>query len=123
MSVDVPEEYGGLEMDKVTSALIAENIAICGSFSVSFSAQRRHRYASVRLVWHGGAEKEYLPRLASGECIAAYGVSEASSGSDAVNIRARATLSEDGKHYVLNGEKMWTSNAGIADLFTGVREN
>jgi alkylation response protein AidB-like acyl-CoA dehydrogenase len=118
MAVDVPEEYGGLQMDKVTSALIAEKIAICGSFSVSFSAHAG--IGTLPLVWYGTAEQKsrYLPRLASGEWVAAYALSEASSGSDAMNIRTRATLSEDGKHYVLNGEKMWTSNAGIANLFT-----
>ena len=118
MAVDVPEEYDGLQMDKVTSALIAEKIAICGSFSVSFSAHAG--IGTLPLVWYGTAEqkKRFLPRLAVGECVAAYALSEASSGSDAMNIRTRATLSEDGKHYVLNGEKMWTSNAGIAGLFT-----
>jgi len=118
MAVDVPEEYGGLQMDKVTSALIAEKIAICGSFSVSFSAHAG--IGTLPLIWYGTAEqkKRYLPRLASGEWVAAYALSEASSGSDAMNIRTRATLSADGKHYLLNGEKMWTSNAGIASLFT-----
>ncbi len=118
MAVDVPEEYDGLQMDKVTSALIAEKIAICGSFSVSFSAHAG--IGTLPLVWYGTADqkKRFLPRLAAGECIAAYALSEASSGSDAMNIRTRATLSEDGKHYLLNGEKMWTSNAGIAGLFT-----
>ncbi len=118
MGVDVPEEHGGLQMDKVTSALIAEKIAICGSFSVSFSAHVG--IGTLPLVWYGTAEqkKKYLPRLASGEWIAAYALSEASSGSDAMNLRTRAKLSADGKHYVLNGEKMWISNAGIANLFT-----
>ena len=114
MGVDVPEEHGGLQMDKVTSALIAEKIAICGSFSVSFSAHVG--IGTLPLVWYGTAEqkKKYLSRLASGEWIAAYALSEASSGSDAMNLRTRAKLSADGKHYVLNGEKMWISNAGIA---------
>ncbi len=118
MGVDVPEEHGGLQMDKVTSALIAEKIAICGSFSVSFSAHVG--IGTLPLVWYGTAEqkKKYLSRLASGEWIAAYALSEASSGSDAMNLRTRAKLSADGKHYVLNGEKMWISNAGIANLFT-----
>jgi alkylation response protein AidB-like acyl-CoA dehydrogenase len=118
MGVDVPEEYGGLQMDKVTSALIAEKIAICGSFSVSFSAHIG--IGTLPLVWYGTAEqkKRFLPRLASGEWVAAYALSEASSGSDAMNIRTQAKLSADGKHYVLNGEKMWISNAGIASLFT-----
>lgn len=118
MATDVPEAYGGLQMDKVTSALIAENIAICGSFSVSFSAHAG--IGTLPLVWYGTAQQKekYLPRLASGEWIAAYALSEASSGSDAMNLRTQAKLSADGKHYVLHGEKMWTSNAGLANLFT-----
>jgi alkylation response protein AidB-like acyl-CoA dehydrogenase len=117
MSVDVPEQYGGLEMDKISSALIAEKIAICGSFSVAFSAHVG--IGTMPLVWYGTApqKEKYLPKLASGEWIAAYALSEASSGSDAMNIRTQAKLSSDGKHYVLNGEKMWISNAAMADLF------
>ncbi len=118
MSVDVPEAYGGLEMDKVTSALIADKIAVCGSFSVAFSAHAG--IGTLPLVWYGSEQqkRKYLPRLASGEWIAAYALSESSSGSDAMNIRMQAKLSPDGKYYVLNGEKMWISNAGFADLFT-----
>lgn len=117
MGVDVPELYGGLEMDKVTSALIADKIAVCGSFSVAFSAHVG--IGTLPLVWYGSVQQKekYLPRLASGDWIAAYALSESSSGSDAMNIRTQAKLSPDGKHYVLNGEKMWISNAAIADLF------
>ena len=118
MSIDVPEEYGGLEMEKVTSALIADKIAACGSFSVAFSAHVG--IGTLPLVWYGSAQQKekYLAKLASGEWIAAYALSEASSGSDAMNIRTQARLSADGRHYVLNGEKMWISNAGMANLFT-----
>jgi len=117
MAVDVPEQYGGLALDKVTAALIADRIAVSASFSVSFSAHTG--IGTLPVIWYGTpAQKEkYLPRLASGEWIAAYALSEASSGSDAMNIRTQARLSPDGKHYVLNGEKMWISNAGFADLF------
>lgn len=117
MSVDVPETYGGTEMDKVSSALIAERIAICGSFSVAFSAHVG--IGTLPVVWYGSTQQKekYLPKLSSGEWISAYALSEASSGSDAMNIRAQAKLSPDGKHYVLNGEKMWISNAAMADLF------
>ena len=102
MGIDVPEEYGGLQMDKVTSALIAEKIAICGSFSVSFSAHVG--IGTLPLVWYGTADqkKRFLPRLASGEWVAAYALSESSSGSDAMNIRTQAKLSADGKHAVLS---------------------
>ncbi|MHB1675172.1 MAG: acyl-CoA dehydrogenase family protein [Acidobacteriaceae bacterium] len=118
MGIDVPEEYGGMDMDKVTSALVADNIAICGSFSVAFGAHVG--IGTLPLIWYGsaGQKKKYLGKLASGEWIASYALSEASSGSDAMNIRTQAKLSADGKHYVLNGEKMWISNAGMANLFT-----
>jgi len=117
-SVDIPEEYGGLEMDKVTSAIIADNIAKQGSFSVAFSAHVG--IGTLPIAWYGTTEqkKKYLPKLASGEFIGAYALSESTSGSDAVNARTRAVLSEDGKTYTLNGEKMWITNAGFADIFT-----
>lgn len=118
MSVDVPEEYGGIELDKVTSALISDKISVSGSFSVTFSAHVG--IGMLPLIWYGTRQQKekYLAKLATGEWIAAYALSESSAGSDAMNIRTRATLSPDGKHYVLNGEKMWISNAGMASLFT-----
>lgn len=117
-SVDIPEEYGGLEMDKVTSAIVAENIAKQGSFSVAFSAHVG--IGTLPIVWYGTPEqkKRYLPKLASGEFIGAYALSESTSGSDALHARTLAVLSDDGQTYTLNGEKMWISNAGFADLFT-----
>ena len=117
-AVDIPEEYGGLEMDKASSAIVAENIAKQASFSVAFSAHVG--IGTLPLVWYGTAEqkKKYLPRIASGEIVCAYALSESTSGSDAVNARTRAVLSADGKTYTLNGEKMWISNGGFADLYT-----
>jgi butyryl-CoA dehydrogenase len=117
MAVDVPEEYGGLALDKVTSALVSDRIAVSASFSVSFSAHTG--IGTLPVIWYGTpAQKEkYLPRLASGEWIAAYALSESSSGSDAMNVRTQARISPDGTQYILNGEKMWISNAGFADLF------
>ena len=117
MAVDIPEQYGGLALDKVTAALISDRIAVSASFSVSFSAHTG--IGTLPVVWYGTpAQKEkYLPKLATGEWIAAYALSESSSGSDAMNIRTQARLSADGTKYVLNGEKMWISNAGFADLF------
>ena len=117
-SVDIPEEYGGLEMDKVTSAIIAENIARQGSFSVIFSAHVG--IGTLPIVWYGTPEQKqkYLPRLATAEWVGAYALSESTSGSDAMNARTRAVLSADGSTYTLNGEKMWITNAGMADLFT-----
>ena len=118
LGIDVPEQYGGLDMDKITSTLVSQNLSASGSFSVTFSAHVT--IGTLPLVWYGTPEQKekYLPRLASGEWIAAYALSESSAGSDAMNLRTRATLTPDGKHYVLNGEKMWISNAGIANLFT-----
>jgi alkylation response protein AidB-like acyl-CoA dehydrogenase len=118
LGIDVPEQYGGLDMDKITSTLVAENLSGSGSFSVTFSAHVT--IGTLPLVWYGTPEQKekYLPKLASGEWIAAYALSESSAGSDAMNIRTRATLTPDGQHYLLNGEKMWISNAGIANLFT-----
>jgi butyryl-CoA dehydrogenase len=118
LGVDVPEEYGGLELDKVTSAIIAEKIGVSGSFSVTFSAHAG--IGTLPLTWYGTTQQKekYLAKLASGEWIAAYALSESSAGSDAMNIRTQATLSPDGEHYILNGEKMWISNAGMANLFT-----
>jgi butyryl-CoA dehydrogenase len=117
-SVDIPEEYGGVGMDKVSSTLISDHISVLASFSTAFGAQTG--IGTLPLVWYGTDDQKqrYLPKLASGEWIAAYSLSEASSGSDAMNVRTRAILSEDGAHYILNGEKMWTTNCGIADLFT-----
>jgi len=116
-AVDVPEEYGGTEMDKVSSAIIADRIAKSGSFSVAFGAHVG--IGTLPIVYFGSdAQKQkYLPRLATGELIGAYALSESSSGSDALNARTKAVLSSDGQHYLLNGEKMWISNAGFADVF------
>ena len=116
--VDIPEQYGGMEMDKVTSAIIADRIAKYGSFSTTWGAHTC--IGMLPIVYFGTEEqkKKYLPGLASGETVGAYALSESSSGSDALNCRARATLSPDGKYYLLNGEKMWITNAGFADLFT-----
>ena len=118
LGIDVPEQYGGLDMDKITSTLVSQNLSASGSFSVTFSAHVT--IGTLPLVWYGTPEQKekYLPKLASGEWIAAYALSESSAGSDAMNLRTRATLTPDGKHYVLNGEKMWISNAGMANLFT-----
>ena len=118
MGVDVPEAYGGLEMDKVTSAVIAESISKLASFSVAFSAHVG--IGTLPIVWYGteAQKQKYLPKLATGEWIAAYALSESSSGSDALNCRARAVLSADGKQWIVNGEKMWITNAGLADVFT-----
>ncbi|MFZ0954955.1 MAG: acyl-CoA dehydrogenase family protein [Candidatus Sulfotelmatobacter sp.] len=117
-AVEIPEAYGGLEMDKVTAAVIADHIAKYAGFATTWGAHSG--IGLLPLVYFGTEEqkKKYLPRLAAGEIVGAYALSEASSGSDALNCRTRAQLSADGRHYVLNGEKMWITNAGFADLFT-----
>ena len=116
--VEIPEAYGGLEMDKVTAAIIADHIAKYAGFATTWGAHSG--IGMLPLVYFGTEEqkKKYLPRLATGEMVGAYALSEATSGSDALNCRARAVLSPDGTHYILNGEKMWITNAGFADLFT-----
>ncbi|HEY2468746.1 MAG TPA: acyl-CoA dehydrogenase family protein [Terracidiphilus sp.] len=117
-SVDIPEEYGGLGMDKITSAIITDHLSVLASFSTAFGAQTG--IGTLPLVWYGTEEqkKRFLPKIASGEFITAYALSEATSGSDAMNVRTRATLSPDGTTYTLNGEKMWITNCGIAGLYT-----
>jgi butyryl-CoA dehydrogenase len=117
-NADVPAEYGGSEMDKVSSAIIADRMAKCGSFVVSMGGHAG--IGTLPIVFFGTDEqkKKYLPKLASAEMIGAYALSESTSGSDALNCRTKAVLSPDGKHYILNGEKMWITNAHFADLFT-----
>jgi alkylation response protein AidB-like acyl-CoA dehydrogenase len=115
---EIPESYGGMDLDKVSAAIIADHIAKYASFATTWGGHTG--IGTLPLVYFGTEEQKnkYLPRLASGEIVGAYALSEASSGSDALNCRARAVLSPDGTHYILNGEKMWITNAGFADLFT-----
>src|SRR5689334_9869630 len=117
-SVEIPEAYGGLEMDKVTAAVIADHIAKYAGFATTWGGHTG--IGTLPIVYFGTEEQKqkYLPRLAAGEIVGAYALSESTSGSDALNCRTRAELDSDGKHYVLNGEKMWITNAGFADLFT-----
>src|SRR5207245_5786577 len=117
-SVEIPEAYGGLEMDKITAAVIADHIAKYAGFATTWGGHTG--IGTLPIVYFGTEDQKnkYLPRLAAGEIVGAYALSEASSGSDALNCRARAQVSSDGKHYILNGEKMWITNAGFADLFT-----
>jgi butyryl-CoA dehydrogenase len=117
-AVDIPEEFGGMGMNKTSSVVISDHISVLASFSTAFGAHVG--IATLPLVWYGTPElqQRYLPRLASCELIGAYALSESTSGSDAMNIRTRATLSPDGEHYILNGEKHWITNCGIAGLYT-----
>ena len=115
---DVPEEFGGLGLDKISTACITEEIGKAGSFAV---AQGAHTgIGTLPIVYYGNKEQKekYLPDLAAGTKIAAYGLTEAGAGSDAVGgCRTKAVLSEDGKHYILNGEKMFITNGGWAETF------
>ena len=118
LMIDAPEEYGGLELDKATSMLVGEKISYAGSFSVAYAAHSG--IGTLPLIYYGtSAQKEkYLEKIISGEWIAAYCLTEPESGSDALGARATATLSEDGKYYLLNGTKQFITNGGFAQLFT-----
>jgi alkylation response protein AidB-like acyl-CoA dehydrogenase len=113
----IPEEYGGLGLDQTSGVVVAENFGRAASFAVTFGAQTG--IGTLPIVYFGNEEtkKKYLPKIVSGELVPAYALTEAGSGSDALAAKATAKLSEDGKHYILNGEKMWISNAGFSDLF------
>lgn len=116
--VDIPEEDGGLELDKATSMLVAEKIGPSGSFAITSSGQTG--IGSLPLVYYGTSEQKqkYLEKLTSGEWIAAYCLTEPDCGSDPLSARTTATLSEDGSCYLLNGVKQFITNAAFADLFT-----
>jgi len=116
-NVDIPEAYGGSDMDKIASAIIAEHLSVNGSFSVAFGGHVG--IGTLPIVYFGTPDqkKKYLPKLASGEWVAAYALSESTSASDAMNPRTKAVLSPDGKEWILNGEKMWITNGGFADVY------
>jgi len=118
LRVDIPEAYGGLGLDKVSSAYVGEQIGIMPSFAGSLGAHTT--IGTLPIVYFGNAEQKsrYLPKLATGELIGAYALTEPGSGSDALAALTKATLTEDGRHYLLNGQKMWITNGGFADVFT-----
>ncbi len=118
LSIDIPEKYGGLGLNKVSSAIVGEQFALQASFA---GTQSSHvNIGTLPIVFFGTEEqkKKYLPRLATGEMIGAYALTEPHSGSDALAAKTKAVLSEDGTHYTLNGQKMWITNGSFADLFT-----
>ncbi len=117
LGTDVPEEYGGLGLDKVSTTLVAEAMGTAASFGVVYGAHTG--IGSLPIVYFGNdAQKEkYLPKLASGEWCGAYCLTEPGAGTDALNAKTKAVLSEDGKYYILNGEKMFITNAGWASSF------
>lgn len=117
LGIDIPEEYGGIDFTKTASMAVTENMAESGSFSVGFSVQTG--IGTLPIVYFGTPEQQakYLPRLAAGEMVSAYALTEPGAGSDSLGAKTTAVLNEAGSHYILNGSKMWISNAGFADIF------
>ncbi|MFN7946972.1 MAG: acyl-CoA dehydrogenase family protein [Blastocatellia bacterium] len=117
LRVDIPEKHGGMGLDKVSSALIGESIALMPSFGASLGAHTT--IGSLPIVYFGNEAQraKYLPKLATGELIAAYALTEPGAGSDAMSAKTKATLSDDGTYYILKGQKMWITNGGFADVF------
>ncbi|HKF55524.1 MAG TPA: acyl-CoA dehydrogenase family protein [Blastocatellia bacterium] len=118
LSIDIPEKYGGLGLNKVSSSIVGEQFALQSSFA---GTQSSHvNIGTLPLVFFGTEQQKqkYLPRLATGEMIGAYALTEPQSGSDALAAKTKAVLSADHRYYTLNGQKMWITNGGFADLFT-----
>jgi len=113
----IPEAYGGSGLDKISAAVLAEKLAGYGSFAVSHGGHSG--IGTVPIVYFGTEEqkKKYLPKIASGEMLSCYCLSEPQAGSDSMASRTRAVLSPDGKNYILNGQKMWITNGGFADVY------
>src|SRR4051812_23160824 len=117
IGANIPEEYGGLALDQTSSALIAENLGRSASFATTLGAQSGIGLLPIVYFGTEAAKKNYLPRIAAGDLITAYALTEAGSGSDAMAAKATAKLSADGTHYLLNGEKMFITNGGLADSY------
>lgn len=117
LAADVPAEYDGLGLDKISSALITEKMALAGGFSITHGAHVGIGSLPIVLFGNDDQKQKYLPKLASGELIAAYALTEPSSGSDALGAKTTAKLNAEGTHYILNGEKQWITNSGFADVF------
>jgi len=117
IAANIPEEYGGLGLDQTSSALVGENVGRSASFATTLGAESGIGLLPIIYFGTEAAKQKYLPRIASGELITAYALTEAGSGSDAMAAKATARLSADGTHYILNGEKMFITNGGFADVF------
>ena len=118
LGTHMPEEYGGMDMDFNTNTIIGEAVGPSGSFSVAYNAHTGIGMLPILYFGTDAQKEKYLPKLATGELKASYCLTEPSSGSDALSAKASAVLSDDGQHYILNGQKMWITNAGFADIFT-----
>ena len=120
IGIDTPEEFGGTDLDKITACLITEGVGWGGSSSFGCIFGVQTGIGSLGIVFFGTPEqkKKYLPKLITGEWIAAYGLTEPSAGSDALSAKTTAFLSDDGSHYILNGEKQFISNGGWAYVYT-----
>src|SRR5580765_4212571 len=116
LGVDVPEEYGGLALDKVTSLIVSERMSKAASFGATFGAQANLTVLPLMLFGTPAQQQQYLPKLLTGELVGAYCLSETGSGSDALGAKTKAMRQADGS-FILNGEKMWITNGGIADVF------
>ncbi|XP_045165719.2 complex I assembly factor ACAD9, mitochondrial-like [Mercenaria mercenaria] len=116
--MQIPEEYGGLELDATKFARLAEITALDGAIAVTLAGHGSIGLKGILIAGTEAQKQKYLPKLASGEHIAAFCLTEPTSGSDAASIQTRATLSEDGQTFHLNGGKIWITNGGIADIFT-----
>ena len=117
IGVNIPEEYGGLGLDQTSGALVGDNIGRSASFATTLGAESGIGLLPIIYFATEQAKQKYLPKIAAGELITAYALTEAGAGSDAMAGKATARLSEDGKEYILNGEKMWITNGGFADIF------
>jgi alkylation response protein AidB-like acyl-CoA dehydrogenase len=117
ISANVPEEYGGLGLDQTSGAIVGENLGRVASFATTMGAQGGIGLLPILYYGTEEAKQKYIPKIITGEMITAYALTEAGSGSDALAAKATARLSEDGTHYILNGEKMWITNGGFADVF------
>jgi len=117
IGANIPEEYGGLGLDQTSGALVGENIGRCASFATTLGAESGIGLLPIIYFGTEAAKQKYLSKIASGELITAYALTEAGSGSDAMAAKATARLSTDGTHYILNGEKMFITNGGFADIF------
>uniref|UniRef100_A0A3B4A3K6 Complex I assembly factor ACAD9, mitochondrial n=1 Tax=Periophthalmus magnuspinnatus TaxID=409849 RepID=A0A3B4A3K6_9GOBI len=116
--MQIPEEYGGLGLSNTMYARLAEITALDGSIAVTLAAHQAIGLKGILIAGSEEQKKKYLPKLATGEHVAAFCLTEPGSGSDAASIQTRATLSEDGAHYLINGSKIWISNGGFADIMT-----